>query len=207
MWLRRLFHKQLNNQQHRSHRMLSRLVGQHRIPRELWDFHRHSLRGGLCLGVFVGFTPTIPFHMIIAAVTAVFLRVNLPIALLACWVSNPLTAGPIYWYGYKLGHAIMVRIPIAQNWVTILPGDGTLDKILSGSLSLTIGCILMAIVATAITWLTSGLITRMLGIVHHKHPDDPAIPNPADAPCDHTGPAPATPEAPNLPSSSPKSIT
>jgi uncharacterized protein len=180
MGLRRHFHNQLNNQQHRSHRMLSRLVGQHRIPRQLWDFHRHSLRGGLCLGVFIGFTPTIPFHMIIAAVAAVFLRVNLPIALLACWVSNPVTAVPIYWYGDKLGQAILLRIPIVQNWVTILPADGTFDKIFSHSLTLTVGCVLMATIAASLAWLFSGLITRMLGIVHHKpaeHPGPPSSPD------------------------------
>jgi uncharacterized protein len=180
MGLRRLFHRHLNNHQDRSHRLLSRLVGPRRIPHELWDFHRRPLRGGLCLGVFVGFTPTIPFHMIIAAVAAFFLRVNLPIALLACWVSNPLTFGLIYALGYKLGHALLEQIPVAVNWVHIDPGDGTLDKILSGSLSLTVGCVLMGTVAAALTWLFSGLITRMLGIVHHKHPEDPAIPpNPA----------------------------
>jgi uncharacterized protein (DUF2062 family) len=169
MGLRRHLHN-------RSHRMLSRLVGQHRIPRQLWDFHHRALRGGLCLGVFIGFTPTIPFHMIIVAVAAVFLRVNLPIALLACWISNPITVGPIYWYGDKLGHALLEHIPIVQNWVTILPGDGTFDTIISHTLSITVGCVLMATIASAITWLASGLITRMLGIVHHKHPDDPAIP-------------------------------
>ena len=126
-----------------------RLFGRHRIPHELWEFHRRSVRGGLCLGVFVGFTPTIPFHMIISAVAAVFLRVNLPIAMLACWVSNPLTAVPIYWYGDKLGRAILERIPVAVNWVTLLPGDGTFDKIVSHSLSLTVGCVLMATVASS----------------------------------------------------------
>jgi uncharacterized protein len=182
MGLRRLFHNQLNDHQHRSHRLLSRLVGPRRIPRQLWDFHHRALRGGLCLGVFVGFTPTIPFHMIIIAVAAFFLRVNLPIALLACWVSNPITVGPIYWYGDKLGHILLEHVPVAGNWVNLQPGDGTFDAIVSHALSMTVGCVLMAIVATAVTWLASGLITRALGIVHHKHPDDPAIPPNPDTP-------------------------
>lgn len=169
MGFRRHLHNQLNSHQHRSHRLLSRWVGQHRIPRELWDFHHRAVRGGLCLGVFIGFTPTIPFHMLIITVLAVFLRVNLPIALLACWVSNPLTLYWIYKYGYILGLTILENIPAANHWVHIEPGDGTFDKILSGSLSLSLGCVLMGIVATALTWLFSGLIIRMLGIVHPKH--------------------------------------
>ncbi len=184
MVLRRHFQKRLNRHHRRSHRLLIRLFGRHRIPRQLWDFHRRSVRGGLCLGVFIGFTPTIPFHMIIAAVAAVFLRVNLPIAMLACWISNPITVGPIYWYGDKLGQLLLEHVPVVGNWVTILPGDGTFDKIVSHSLSITVGCVLMGTVAAALTWLFSGLILRMLGIAHPKHPDGPAIPPDTVTPSD-----------------------
>jgi uncharacterized protein (DUF2062 family) len=175
MWLGRHFHRQLNNHQQKSHQLLVRLFGQHRIPHELWDFHRRAIRGGLCLGVFVGFTPTIPFHMIIAAIASVFLRVNLPLAVLACWISNPLTAVLIYWYGDKLGQAILLRIPIIQHWVIIQPTDGTFVKIFSHSLTLTVGCVIMGTIAAALTWLFSGLITRTLGIVHPQHTEDSEI--------------------------------
>lgn len=173
MVLRRHLQKRLHRHHRRSRRLLIRLFGRNRIPDQLWDFHRRSVRGGLCLGVFVGFTPTLPFHMIIAAVAAFFLRVNLPIALLACWVSNPLTIYHIYWYGDKLGHALLERVPVVRNWVTILPGDGTVDTIVSHTLSITVGCVLMATVAAALTWLFSGLIARALGVVHHPHPEPP----------------------------------
>ncbi|NLH17856.1 MAG: DUF2062 domain-containing protein [Phycisphaerae bacterium] len=164
----------MNHHQRRSHRLLIRLFGRHRIPKELWDFHPRSLRGGLCLGVFVGFTPTIPFHMIIAAIAAVFLRVNLPLALLGCWVSNPLTLYHIYRYEYLLGHAILERIPAASAWISFHPDEGTLDKILTGSLSLTVGCLLMGTAAAALAWLFSGLILRLLGVTHHPRPEQQA---------------------------------
>ena len=58
----------------------------------LWKPERKALAGGLAVGVFIALTPTPGVQMILAAMAAIALRVNLPVAVAACWVTNPATA-------------------------------------------------------------------------------------------------------------------
>jgi uncharacterized protein (DUF2062 family) len=82
---------------------IHQIFGERLFASEVWHIDRHTISGGLALGLFVAFTPTIPFQMTIAALCAIWLRVNLPAALAACWVSNPLTIIPFYKTAYQLG--------------------------------------------------------------------------------------------------------
>src|SRR6266571_224948 len=61
----------------------------------LWHLNRHSVAGGVAIGMFSGLVPG-PFQMLIAAILAVPLRVNLPVALATTLYTNPLTIGPLY---------------------------------------------------------------------------------------------------------------
>ena len=63
----------------------------------------HELSLGIAIGVFVGITPTIPLHTVLAIALAVALRGSKLAAALGVWVANPLTI-PIFYYGsYQLG--------------------------------------------------------------------------------------------------------
>jgi uncharacterized protein (DUF2062 family) len=85
--------------------------------------NRKSVAGGLWLGLFIAFMP-MPGHMILAILAALLLRVNIPVAALAVWVTNPLTVVPIFYLAYRLGCAVM-DIPVQSfpeefswNWMT-----------------------------------------------------------------------------------------
>ena len=54
------------------------------------------------MGLFIAFMP-IPGHMIVAIMAALLLRVNIPVAAMAVWVTNPLTVVPIFYLAYRLG--------------------------------------------------------------------------------------------------------
>jgi uncharacterized protein (DUF2062 family) len=41
--------------------------------------------------------------MLVAALIAIWLKVNLPISVALVWVSNPITMGPMFYFAYKLG--------------------------------------------------------------------------------------------------------
>lgn len=62
---------------------------------------------GMAIGVFVGMTPTIPFHTVLILALALPLRQNLTAALLGSWVMNPLTIPVFYILEYELGRLIL----------------------------------------------------------------------------------------------------
>lgn len=68
----------------------------------LWHINRKSTAGGVSVGLFFAFFP-IPIQMILSAGTAILFKVNLPIALLVTWVSNPITIVPMMIFAYSIG--------------------------------------------------------------------------------------------------------
>jgi uncharacterized protein (DUF2062 family) len=68
----------------------------------LWHLNRKSAAGGMAVGMFCGLIPG-PFQMLSAALFAVVFRVNLPVAVIVTWYTNPLTILPLYYLAYKLG--------------------------------------------------------------------------------------------------------
>ena len=78
----------------------------------LWRLNRRSAAGGVAVGLFCGLIPG-PLQMLGAALLALVLRVNLPLALACTLYTNPFTILPLYWLAYRLG-----------RWL-VGPGDGT----------------------------------------------------------------------------------
>ena len=68
----------------------------------IWHISRRGTCQALALGVFICCLP-VPGHVVLAVLGAIYWRVNLPVAFAAVWVNNPLTFGPVYYFGYKLG--------------------------------------------------------------------------------------------------------
>lgn len=71
----------------------------------------HYLARGMAIGVFVGTTPTIPFHTILALMIAFALRSSKPAAAIGVWVSNPLSIPFLYFGSYKAGLFLFGRSP------------------------------------------------------------------------------------------------
>lgn len=69
---------------------------------DLWHLHRRTAAGAVAIGLFCGLIPG-PLQMLSAALLAVLLRVNLPIALLTTLYTNPLTIVPLYLAAYEIG--------------------------------------------------------------------------------------------------------
>ncbi len=66
-----------------------------------------QIAGGMAVGVFIGVTPTIPFHMISALIVAHLLRLSRVAALMGCWVSNPLTIPAFYYFSFVIGRRLL----------------------------------------------------------------------------------------------------
>ena len=66
------------------------------------------IAAGIALGVFVGVTPTIPFHTIIIVLVSLLFRQNLTAGYLGSWaISNPLTIPLFYAVQYELGRFLL----------------------------------------------------------------------------------------------------
>jgi len=75
------------------------------------------LARGVAVGTFIGITPTIPFHTVMALGLSFILRGSKVAALLATFlVSNPLTFFPQYYLSWQIG-----------NW--LLPGKHSWDDV------------------------------------------------------------------------------
>ena len=74
------------------------------LHHRLWHLNRHSAAGALAVGLFCGLIPG-PFQIAGAALASVALRLNLPLALLTTFYSNPLTIVPLYLAAFGLGRS------------------------------------------------------------------------------------------------------
>lgn len=86
----------------------------------LWRSDRRSLAVGLAIGVFFGLS--IPFAQgLFAGASAVLLRANLPIAVLATFISNPFTTPAILVGAYFTG-AYALGEPVMEIWNAVSSG-------------------------------------------------------------------------------------
>lgn len=68
----------------------------------LWQINRRRVAAGVGIGVFFGFlTPVL--QIAFAAVFALLLRANLPVAAVSTLVTNPFTYAPVFVAAYKVG--------------------------------------------------------------------------------------------------------
>jgi len=67
----------------------------------------HSIALATAVGMFVAFTPTYGFQIILSATAAVLLRCNKVATVLPVFLTNPVTAPPLLFLQYLLGRAIL----------------------------------------------------------------------------------------------------
>jgi len=74
----------------------------------LWHLNRHSVAGGVAVGLFAGLIPgSNPVQFFFASMFAIVFKVNLPVAVLTTLYSNPLTIVPIYLAAYTIGKFVI----------------------------------------------------------------------------------------------------
>lgn len=82
---------------------------------------------GVAIGVFIGVTPTIPFHTALIILFGLLFKHNLTAAYLGSWlVSNPLTILILYFSQYELG-----RYLLGMTHAHLVLTDYSLESILS----------------------------------------------------------------------------
>lgn len=160
-WLRLWRRKQMGIRRALKNTHLHHVLGERIFHSHLWAIDRRSLAGGLSLGLFVAFTPTIPFQMFLCTVGALLFRVNLPLALAACWITNPVTAVPVYLAGRNLGKRLFEETPLLLFSLDLFNLEGRGRRFLEESTYLWTGCLIFGSAAS----LAGNLAVRLLALV------------------------------------------
>ncbi|HOK66448.1 MAG TPA: DUF2062 domain-containing protein [Anaerohalosphaeraceae bacterium] len=161
MWLRLWRRKQASIRQTLKGSRLHRFWGQTLFHDLLWRTNRRSIAGGLALGLFIAFTPTIPFQMTLAVIGALFLKVNLPIAIAACWITNPLTALPVYTAAWKLGKYLIEHIGIIHSFLETHRFEPKSAHLILNGIYLWTGSLIFSILAAVLGTLLVLLLWKM----------------------------------------------
>lgn len=149
---------------------LHQLLGERLFATELWKPSRPTIAGGLAIGLFIGFTPTMGAQIILAGAAAYFLKVNIPIALAGSLVTNPLTAAIVYPLEYQFG-VWLIGVPEPSE----LEGyTGMLGNFMRYAKPLWIGSLVTGSVAAALAY---GLVSLLWKEAAHlraarKAPDE-----------------------------------
>lgn len=95
----------------------------------------NTIAYGFAIGVFIGVTPTIPFHTVLIVLFCILLKKNITAGYIGSWlISNPLTIAFFYVSQYRLGklllgtsyprfyfrHSSFIEI-IHKGWDVLLP--------------------------------------------------------------------------------------
>ena len=72
-----------------------------------------AIAGGLSLGMFIAFTPTVGLQVILAALFATIFNLNRPSAIITVWVTNPVTIPIIFTFNYWVGKMIISGPPVS----------------------------------------------------------------------------------------------
>ena len=141
-------------QEHRHLRHLGRVLH----DPALWHLNRRSAAGAVALGLFVAWIPA-PLQMLLAALGAIVLRVNLPVAVATVWVANPVTMPPMFWLAYTLGAWLMggpgVRLESTPSLTWVFEAFDQIWR------PLLLGCAILGALSAAVGYAAARLLWRL----------------------------------------------
>lgn len=133
---------------------------------KIWHFNRRSIATGVAIGLFFGSLP-IAGQMLLAAIMAIAMRVNMPAAVVATWISNPITMPFFYTANYYLGAWLLDR-----HHVNLENMDWSLDSLLElgGEIlvPLYFGSIVVGVILSAVSFLVIRMWWRVHIILSHR---------------------------------------
>ena len=135
----------------------------------LWHLNRRSAAGGVAVGMFCGLIPG-PLQMLGAAIVCLVLRVNLPVAIVTTFYTNPFTIVPLYLLGYKIGSFAMgvsggkpAAPPPEWDWSAIVASFNAIGEWMLGlGAPLAVGVFLLACLLSA----TGYFVVRVAWNIH-----------------------------------------
>ena len=116
----------------------------------------HYVAMGMAIGVFVGITPTIPLHTVIAVALAFVLKGSKPAAAIGVWFANPVTIPLFYGASYKIGMFLLGEsIPFDVKYESI-------GKLLQLGMDVTAAMIAGGVILGILPGITAYFITHKI---------------------------------------------
>lgn len=147
--------------EHRSLRIFGRLLD----DPYLFHLNRRSVSGAFAVGFFSAWIP-VPLQMLIAAAIAIIVRVNLPLAVILVWVTNPVTIAPMFYSAYIVGTwltgDVVKQFELEPGGKWFMPELQTIWE------PLLLGCLILAAVSSMIGFFTIRLLwdERLARLLH-----------------------------------------
>ncbi len=161
MSLRNFFKRYLPQREHIHKQGGIHLLSDYLQEPNIWHIHRRSSAGGAAVGMFCAFIP-LPIHTISSAALAILFRVNLPIAVVFSFFSNPITIPPLFYFAYEIGATLLgvkeksVNFAFSWDWIST-----TLVHIWE---PLLLGCFILGTVSSMLTYFIIRLLWRISAI-------------------------------------------
>ena len=124
----------------------------------LWGIRRRTVVPAVAIGLFIGYMP-FPGHPLIAALVALAFRVNIPVAALTTFVSNPLTMPAMYYLAHRLGRRLLGMEPtpfqfeLSLEWVT--------ESLVNNWQPMMLGCFLLGATLALVGYVTLDVVWRV----------------------------------------------
>lgn len=101
------------------HKTIKAFLEKYKVPVEFIASTRKMVGRGVSIGIFIAMIP-MPFQMLAVLAITPFLRFNVPVALIMCWITNPFTMPFIYYIEYITGSfflgAEVQKVQITLQW-------------------------------------------------------------------------------------------
>lgn len=127
----------------------------------LWQMNRSSLNRAVYVGVLAAFFP-LPGQMPLAIIGALLVRANIPMAVALTWITNPVTAIPVFWLAYSLGALLLGEPILGLRAIGVILTDLTLWITTSHGVNPFAGHRIFSWQAMVLGLLLSAIITSVL---------------------------------------------
>lgn len=122
-----------------------------------------EIAGGMAIGVFVGMTPTVPLHTVLAVLIAYLFRKSKLAAAMGAWISNPVFLPFVYLLDYKLG-----RMITRTNPTSFAVSDFSIHKIVELGWGISFPLIVGGLILGLICAVPSYFITKRAVILYKE---------------------------------------
>lgn len=166
------------------HRPWWRTLSRPLFNRSLWVPCRDTVASGLAIGLFFS-VMLIPFQTLPAALITLRVRGNVPFAMAATWISNPLTTPAILFGQFRLGQWMRetLSVPMPDFLANVhfhVPGGGTFNAA-SFILGMITSGVLLALCAYPVVHLFSAILPHILPVRSRRSRNARATPAGAES--------------------------